>query len=348
MDAAGQIFYSIGVGFGTLTLLSTGHKPKNNFYMDAIMSALGNCGTSLWASIIIFSLVGFNCEVDRKASLAANDSIPNCTDQLPPGLSLGFAGLSEAFAKMPTFPALWSSLFYFLLFILGSSSMLGMIEIVLTTFKEMKLLTRTWRYEVICGILCLVMCISNLLFVQSTGFYLLEIISSASSIPLLLTGLAECVGVTFIYGVDRFSKDLRLMTGKKVKRRWQICWKFISPLIILSVIIGGLVQMIRSLVDGNFTYTAWDRNQAKVKQQPYPAWGYVIYTLFVLIPLLCIIYPPIKDCVKRRRSEAEDREDPCAVICESSCYFGRSRTYHLSPTNRLHLNGHVNQSVQED
>ena len=82
MDAAGQIFYSIGVGFGTLTLLSTGHKPKNNFYMDAIMSALGNCGTSLWASIIMFSLVGFNCEVDRKASLAANGSIPNCTDQV--------------------------------------------------------------------------------------------------------------------------------------------------------------------------------------------------------------------------------------------------------------------------
>ena len=48
------------------------------------------------------------------------------------------------------------------------------------------------------------MCISNLLFVQSTGFYLLEIISSASSIPLLLTGLVECAGVTYIYGVDRY------------------------------------------------------------------------------------------------------------------------------------------------
>lgn len=53
------------------------------------------------------------------------------------------------------------------------------------------------------GIFCLVMCISNLLFVQSTGFYLLEIISSASSIPLLLTGLAECIGVAFVYGMDK-------------------------------------------------------------------------------------------------------------------------------------------------
>lgn len=51
------------------------------------------------------------------------------------------------------------------------------------------------------------------------------------------------------------------MTGKRVKRRWRICWKFISPLIILGVIIGGLVQMIRDMADGKYTYTAWDRNK---------------------------------------------------------------------------------------
>ena len=53
------------------------------------------------------------------------------------------------------------------------------------------------------GLFCLALCVSNLLFVQSTGFYLLEIISGASSIPLLLTGLAECIGVSFVYGMDR-------------------------------------------------------------------------------------------------------------------------------------------------
>ena len=64
------------------------------------------------------------------------------------------------------------------------------------------------------------MCISNLLFVQSTGFYLLEIISSASSIPLLLTGLVECVGVTYIYGVDRYyilHNPLLKLTTEEIK-----------------------------------------------------------------------------------------------------------------------------------
>lgn len=53
------------------------------------------------------------------------------------------------------------------------------------------------------GVVCLILCISNLMFVQSTGFYLLEIISGASSIPLLFTGLVECVGVTYVYGMDK-------------------------------------------------------------------------------------------------------------------------------------------------
>ena len=86
MDAAGQIFYSLGVGFGSLTLFSTGNTAKNNCYMDAIMCALGNCATSLWASIIMFSFFGFKakrqvlkCELDRGAMFGGNSSIANAT-----------------------------------------------------------------------------------------------------------------------------------------------------------------------------------------------------------------------------------------------------------------------------
>ncbi|KAJ7360531.1 hypothetical protein OS493_015634 [Desmophyllum pertusum] len=349
-------FLLSGVGFGSLTLFSTGNTAKNNCYMDAIMCALGNCATSLWASIIMFSFFGFKakrqvlkCELDRVAMFGGNSSIANATrtmscdkreifdqvfDKLPPGVSLGFAGLSEVFTEMSLSPPLWSSLFYFLLFLLGFSSMLGMIEIVITTCKEMKLFSRTWRNEVICGIFCLAMCISNLLFVQSTGFYLLEIISSASSIPLLLTGLAECIGVAFIYGMDKFSNDLCVMTGKQVKSRWKICWKFISPLIILSVIIGGIVQMI---VSGEFTYTAWDRDQAKVKYLPYPAWGYVILLGVCSYPFTMHHLSTLIDCFTRRTAEPETRDpdfSDCSnscngIICEMRCCVGKSRSYDI-------------------
>ena len=50
------------------------------------MVALGNCATSLWASIIMFSFFGFKanykvnkCEEDRLTALAGNSSINNAT-----------------------------------------------------------------------------------------------------------------------------------------------------------------------------------------------------------------------------------------------------------------------------
>ncbi|PFX32317.1 sodium- and chloride-dependent transporter XTRP3-like isoform X2 [Stylophora pistillata] len=364
MDAAGQIFFSLGVGLGSVTLFSTGNQPKNSFTMDAIMCALGNCATSLWASIIMFSFFGFKalkkfnkCEKNRLDELRENDSTITCSyqeifNQLPPGMSLGFAGLSEVFTQMSLSPV-WSTLFYFLLFLLSSSSMVGMMEIVITTCKEIKFFSRTWRNEVICGVLCLAMCISNLLFVQSTGFYLLEVISSASSIPLLLIGLAECIGVAFVYGMERFSKDLSSKTGKQVKSRWKLCWKFFSPLIIFSVIVGGLVQTIRN---GEFTYTAWDRTEAKIKALPYPPWAYVIYLFFVLIPSICLIYPPIMDRLTRRRRGPDimqslgDDSSVASTGCAPPCCIGRSRSYNIDipPVSNLCVNGHVNRTVDEN
>ena len=47
--------------------------------MDAVMSALGNCGTSLWASIIMFSLFGFKAsyEVKECKEMSRNASVDN-------------------------------------------------------------------------------------------------------------------------------------------------------------------------------------------------------------------------------------------------------------------------------
>lgn len=71
-----------------------------------------------------------------------------------------------------------------------------------------------------------------------------------------------CIALNNLALSCRFSKDLSTRTGKQVKSRWRLCWKFISPLIIFSVIVGGIVQMI---ISGEFKYTAWDRNEVLIR-----------------------------------------------------------------------------------
>ena len=83
MDAAGQNFYSLGIGFGSISLFATGNKPSNSFYEDALVYALGNGMTSMLASIIIFSFFGFtvnyklkHCEVNTTMSTISIPQVP--------------------------------------------------------------------------------------------------------------------------------------------------------------------------------------------------------------------------------------------------------------------------------
>ncbi|EDO49319.1 predicted protein, partial [Nematostella vectensis] len=59
LDAAGQIFYSMGIGYGSNILFSSGNNHDNNLFSDAIVCSLANSGTSIWASIIMFSFFGY-------------------------------------------------------------------------------------------------------------------------------------------------------------------------------------------------------------------------------------------------------------------------------------------------
>lgn len=61
LEAAAQIFFSLGVGFGAhITYTSyTDPNKESNPLKDTVTVAFINCGTSLFASIVIFSILGF-------------------------------------------------------------------------------------------------------------------------------------------------------------------------------------------------------------------------------------------------------------------------------------------------
>ncbi|XP_006012768.1 sodium- and chloride-dependent transporter XTRP3 isoform X3 [Latimeria chalumnae] len=59
INAATQIFFSLGLGFGSLIAFASYNPPNSNFEKHAIVISLINSGTSIFASIVTFSIYGF-------------------------------------------------------------------------------------------------------------------------------------------------------------------------------------------------------------------------------------------------------------------------------------------------
>ncbi|KAM9383833.1 inactive sodium-dependent neutral amino acid transporter B(0)AT3 [Pholidichthys leucotaenia] len=59
LDAATQIFFSLSVAFGGLIAFSSYSEERNNCERDAVLVGIINSATSLYASIPIFSILGF-------------------------------------------------------------------------------------------------------------------------------------------------------------------------------------------------------------------------------------------------------------------------------------------------
>ena len=90
-------------------------------------------------------------------------------------------------------------------------------------------------------IICSIFCGLGLFMTTKGGFFILNLIDNyIAGYPLLIVGFTEVVLVAWIYGADQFCKDIECMIGKRSSyfwTCWKICWRFICPSVILSLII---------------------------------------------------------------------------------------------------------------
>ncbi|XP_042281231.1 sodium- and chloride-dependent transporter XTRP3-like isoform X2 [Thunnus maccoyii] len=69
INAATQIFFSLGLGFGSLIAFASYNQYNNNFERQAIVVSLINSGTSIFASIVTFAIYGFKATVNYEDCL---------------------------------------------------------------------------------------------------------------------------------------------------------------------------------------------------------------------------------------------------------------------------------------
>ena len=227
-DAASQMFYSLGISFGTLTTLSSYNKFNSNCHRDALLIATIDGLTSLFAGFVIFAILGFMAKTNGQ----------KIEDLVQSGPALVFVVFPEACTYMPM-PQLWSFLFFSMLFTLGVGAMLAFAETLITVIIDQFSLTKQKHYVTI--VVCFVMFVGGVTMCFNGGLYMFDLLDNVSATwNLMLCALVEVVIVSWLYGTKNFLKDIERMgikIPKLLEYYWRFCWCFLTPISILFLII---------------------------------------------------------------------------------------------------------------
>lgn len=307
VEACTQIFYNLNIAFGGIIAMSSYNPINNNIVRDACLVSVINGMTSVFAGVVIFSVIGFKATLRHDKCIEAAglnnvaadacESIESLLDKGEQGPGLAFVAFTEAITNMP-FPPIWSVLFFCMLLTLGIGSMIGTLECVRTTIVDMKLLKV--RQEVTGLIICVVAFLMGLIFCQRSGEYWLQMFDEfTGGTSLLVIALFEVIGVMYVYGFAKFKEDVIFMLGDHkwvMNFFWKTMLTVAAPL-ILTFLLG---YSIYDLFSTEITYKPWNSVTAtNTTPTPFPAWGEAF--CFLLIALV-IMYIPGVPLLKKLRS----------------------------------------------
>uniref|UniRef100_A0AAX7VS08 Transporter n=1 Tax=Astatotilapia calliptera TaxID=8154 RepID=A0AAX7VS08_ASTCA len=245
-DAATQIFFSLSAAWGGLITLSSYNKFHNNCYRDTIIVTCTNSATSIFAGFVIFSVIGF---------MAHELKVPieKVADEGP---GIAFVVYPEALTRLPLSP-FWAIIFFLMLLTLGLDTMFATIETIVTSVSDEYPKYLRKHKPIFTLVCCVSFFILGFPMITESGMYMLQLVDTfAASYSLVIIAIFELVGISYLYGLQRFCEDIEMMIGFQPNRFWRLCWAFVTPT-ILTGILGLSLYQWKVMTYEDYTYPTW-------------------------------------------------------------------------------------------
>jgi len=220
MEAAGQIFFSLSVGFGIIITYSSYLREKDDIALSSVTACAGNgfCEVVLGGLITIPAAVIF-----LGASVAQN----------PPGtFGLGFVTLPLVFEHMPL-GQFFGFLFFFLLFLAAVTSSLSMLQPAIALLEEGLGLNRHASVAFL-GFITLMG--TGFVVYFSKGFVALDTIDFwVGTFCIYVLATIQVILFGWVLGADRGMEELDRNAEIRIPRIVKYIIKYVAPVYLLVI-----------------------------------------------------------------------------------------------------------------
>ncbi|PAA93959.1 hypothetical protein BOX15_Mlig018198g1 [Macrostomum lignano] len=241
IDAAQQIFWSLGPTWGALIMLASHNRFSNNIYRDAIVTPIVCSMTAFLGGFAIFAYLG-------NMAWKLNTGI-DCIFKSGP--TMAFIVYPDAVLNLP-FPQIWSVIFFILLLTLAVDSEFctfeTMYQCLADEFRILK--RRQWLSKLIMTIVSLLL---GLPMTTNAAHYIYQLMDWYHVTLLSFVALVEVICFAYVYGSQRIRKDVEVMTGIKMTKAWDFYWRIPLLAILAGLLIMTLVSH-KAPTYGNYQY----------------------------------------------------------------------------------------------
>jgi NSS family neurotransmitter:Na+ symporter len=203
---------------------------KSDINNNAFMTVLLNCGFSILAGIMIFSVLGYMAQEQGKP----------LTEVVSAGVGLAFVTLPAAINLLPA-PYILGPLFFLALVVAGLSSQISIIEAVVSAVIDKLNWTRKKAASLVCGVGFVI----SMAFATDGGLLLLDLVDHfVNNVGILTSCLIEIVLMAWLVKLADIRDYVNKHSDFTIGGWFQLCLRFITPIMLAIIVATNFIDLI--------------------------------------------------------------------------------------------------------
>ena len=240
--AFGQIFFSLSIGFGIMITYASYVHPRTDMTGSGAVVGFANSGFELLAGIGVFAALGFMAQANGVAvSEVASD-----------GIGLAFVAFPAIISEAPA-GALIGVLFFGSLVLAGITSLVSVIEVVISAVRDKLELSRV-RAALVVTIPSAVLSLA--FFSTTSGIYVLDVLDHfINQFGILLVAVVSMVVVSWgVRALPALADHLGDRGSIRLGLWWRLLVSVVAPVALAYVLVQAFLDDLREPYEG---YPQW-------------------------------------------------------------------------------------------